>query len=279
MDDRTRKSRDSWEALSAAGVEYARPWLDLTPAEARERVDPEAQLASVEGKRVLCLAASGGQQSAAFALLGAHVTVFDFSENQLRKDRATADHYGLSIETIHGDMQDLSRFATAAFDIVWLAHSINFVPNATRVIAQVSRICSPGGRLRINFTNPYVHGTWDSFQEGGYLLSQRYIDGGEVSYGDRSWRFTGDDGREHRINGPAEYRHRLSTIMNGLIAHSFEILGFWESVGDEPAPEPGSWEHFTTIAPPWLTIWALRREGKGESTSSAVSPANNGDAR
>ena len=39
---------------------------------------------------VLCLAAGGGQQSVAFALLGANVTVFDLSETQLEHDRLAA---------------------------------------------------------------------------------------------------------------------------------------------------------------------------------------------
>jgi 2-polyprenyl-3-methyl-5-hydroxy-6-metoxy-1,4-benzoquinol methylase len=49
----------------------------------------------VKGKDVLCLASSGGQQSAAFGVLGANVTVFDLSENMLKKDVATAKHYGI----------------------------------------------------------------------------------------------------------------------------------------------------------------------------------------
>ena len=41
----------------------------------------------IAGKGVLCLAGGGGQQSAAFALLGAKVTVLDFSETQLERDK------------------------------------------------------------------------------------------------------------------------------------------------------------------------------------------------
>ena len=40
------------------------------------------------------------------------------------------------------------------------------------------------------------------------------------------------------------------------------LLGIWEDgAGDADADaEPGSWQHFTAIAPPWLVFWARRTE-------------------
>jgi hypothetical protein len=55
-----------------------------------------------------------------------------------------------------------------------------------------------------------------------------------------------------------EYRHSLQTIVNNSLDAGFSILGLWESVGTEADPEPGSFEHFRTIAPPWLVIWLER---------------------
>ena len=75
QDKIARHNKERWEALVAAGVQYSRPWRDLTEASARERVDPEGLIGEVSGRRVLCLAGGGGQQTAAFALLGAEVTV------------------------------------------------------------------------------------------------------------------------------------------------------------------------------------------------------------
>ena len=51
-------------------------------------------------KDVLCLAAGGGQQSAVFGLLGARVTVIDFTQGQLDGDITAAKHYGYPVETI-----------------------------------------------------------------------------------------------------------------------------------------------------------------------------------
>lgn len=257
-------NRHRWDELSAAGIEFSRPWLDLTPEVALQRVDPEQQLRSfgyLAGRQVLCLAASGGQQSAAFALLGAHVTVLDISENQLARDGETALHYGVSVETLRADMQDLSMFRDSTFDIVWLAHSINFVPDAAIVIAQIGRITRPNAMLRIQFTNPFVHGVWDNFTGAGYLITERYEDGAEVRYSDRRWEFTGPDGQKKVVQGPHEFRHRLSTIVNSILRAGFEISGLWEAVGNDVNAKPGSWAHFETVAPPWVTIWARRVPG------------------
>jgi ubiquinone/menaquinone biosynthesis C-methylase UbiE len=222
-------------------------------------IDPEMQLADIENMTVLCLAASGGQQSAAFGLLGARVTVCDLSENQLEKDRLAADHYGFPVETVQGDMQDLSGFAFDSFDIVWLAHSINFVPDARTVIRQVSRILKNHGKARLNFTNPYVHGAWDNPKDDGFIISSYYKDGAEVENADPLWQFTDPEGKLHRVRGPKEFRHYLSTIINTTIKSGLRILGLWEEVGAEQNPKHGSWEHFMRVAPPWLTIWGEKR--------------------
>lgn len=57
-------------------------------------------------------------------------------------------------------MRDLSRFADASFDIVWRAHSINFVPDVRLVFTEVSRVLDIGGLYRLEFTNPFIHGSW-----------------------------------------------------------------------------------------------------------------------
>ena len=60
-------NKERWEELASSGIEYARPWLDLDEATARQRIDPEQLLGDVADRDVLLLAGSGGQQSAATA--------------------------------------------------------------------------------------------------------------------------------------------------------------------------------------------------------------------
>ncbi|HEX6287550.1 MAG TPA: class I SAM-dependent methyltransferase [Herpetosiphonaceae bacterium] len=262
MDDIARYNKARWEELAQANVGYSRPFLDLDAASARKLVDPYGVMGDVRGKDVLCLASGGGQQSVAFALLGAHVTVLDLSETQLQRDRAAAQHYGVQIEIGQGDMRDLSRFANASFDLVWHAFSINFVPQIQPVFREVARVLRDGGLYRIESHNPFIIGMSEEDWNGvGYSLRAAYLDGAEVVFDDPYWTFEGYDGSRERVQAPREFRHSLSSIVNGLIGQGFVLLGIWEELSGDPQAQPGTWEHFKAIAPPWLTCWAAYRPG------------------
>jgi ubiquinone/menaquinone biosynthesis C-methylase UbiE len=140
MDDIARINRERWNALARANVEYSRPFLDFTPEQAAQYVYRHGVIKDVTGKRVLCLASGGGQDSAAFGLLGADVTVFDLSDVQLERDRQAADHHGYPIVTLQGDMRDLSVFPSQTFDIVWQVYSINFIPTVQDLFTGVRRV-------------------------------------------------------------------------------------------------------------------------------------------
>ncbi|MFQ5795764.1 MAG: class I SAM-dependent methyltransferase [Candidatus Bipolaricaulia bacterium] len=259
MDDIAKYNKERWEELAQANVEYSRPFLDLDPRSAREVVDPEGMMGEVAGKDVLCLAGGGGQQSVAFALLGANVTVLDLSETQLNRDQEAAAHYHVNIETFQGDMRDLSRFETAAFDIVWHAHSLNFVPDARTVFREVARVLRVDGLYCLHCHNPFTHGVDDEqWDESGYRLKYPYTDG-EIDLDNPYWDFEGGDGTRKRIKGPREFRHTLSTLLNSLIERGFVILAAWEETGDEPDPEPGTWGHFMAVTAPFLIFWASYR--------------------
>jgi len=118
-------------------------------------VDPEGKMGEVEGRGVLCLAV----------------------------------HYGVEVATCHGDMRDLSRFADGAFDLVWHAHSLNFVPDAPRVCGEVARVLRPGGPYRMTCTNPFIHGVWERWTGEGYAQREPYVDGAEVVCDAPCWDF------------------------------------------------------------------------------------------
>lgn len=266
MDDLARYNRERWEELAQAGVRYSRPFLKLDLQSARRVVDPDGLLGNLSGRDVLCLAGGGGQQSAAFGLLGARVTVLDLSPTQLERDRQAAAHYGIAVRTVEGDMRDLSAFRDSSFHIVWHAHSLGFVPESPRVIAEVSRVLRNRGIYRLYYTNPYVHGAWDRWNGTGYLLSEPYVDGGEVGYEDNRWDVAQPDGTQRKVPGPKEYRHSLATVVNGLVSHGFVILALRETCREpeedgaaRAALRPGSWEHFVSVAPPFLTVVATKR--------------------
>jgi SAM-dependent methyltransferase len=258
-DDVARYNKERWEALARARVPYSRPMLDLNAGTARDLVDPYGWIRSYEGKDVLCLAGGGGQQSAAFALLGSRVTVLDLSETQLERDRRAAAHYSLTVRTEQGDMRDLSRFPDRSFDVVWHAHSITFIPDVRTVFAEVARVLRPGGIYHISCNNPYSAGVDErDWNGGGYPLKERYVDG-ELHFADDRWEIGYDDGTSVHVQGPREFRHTMSTLLNGMAERGFVLLSFWEDTGSDPDAKPGTWEHLKSIAPPFIGFWACLR--------------------
>ncbi len=261
MDEVAQYNRDRWEALVQARALFTRPWLDLDTQTAHERVDPWGYLGDVKGKDVLVLAGGGGQQSVAFALLGARVCVLDLSEGQLARDREAAAHHGVAVQTVQGDMRDLSPFQDDAFDIVFHPYSLNFVPDCRVVFREVGRVLRPGGLYHFMATNPLCQGMGPRDWNGsGYVLRRPYVEGAQITYEDEPWVFE-EQGPAERIQGPREYRQTLGRILSGLADCGLFVYRALEYAGHEQdlGAEPGSWEHFTAHLPPWLWFWCVHR--------------------
>ena len=261
-DDVYRYNEARWEALVEADALFTRPMLDLDEAAAREYLGLErlGVPGDLAGRKVLCLAGGGGQQSAAFALLGADVTVLDISSGQLSRDREAAAHYGADIRTVQGDMRDLSALHGAAFDLVWHPYSLTFVPDSRVVFGEVAKAVAAGGHYYLMCANPSFSGlTHHSWNGEGYSLRQPYADEAVTSYPDQDWVYE-QPADEEPVRRPVEYRQTLDRLVNGPIAEGF-TLRFLAEVRDDadtdaPAPEPGGWEHFVSVAPPWLEfVW------------------------
>ncbi|WP_160150397.1 class I SAM-dependent methyltransferase [Nonomuraea solani] len=260
-DDVYRYNEERWEALVAADALFTRPMLDLDEEKARAYLGL-ARLGlpdDLAGRKVLCLAGGGGQQSAAFALLGADVTVFDISAGQLERDRSAAEHYGVGVRTVQGDMRDLSALYDSSFDLVWHPYSLTFVPDSRVVFREVAKVVEKGGHYHLMCANPFFSGlTHSSWNGEGYTLRQPYTDEAATSYPDQEWVYDRtSDGRS--IREPREYRQTLSRIVNGLTGEGFLLTHLSEVHSDRPGLEPGSWEHFMSVAPPWLEfVWQYR---------------------
>ena len=241
----------------------ARGWISTEIIHSTVSI-PMDESETCRGRNVLCLASGGGQQSAAFSLAGAHVAVVDLSAGQIERDREAARHYGYEVEAFCGDMRDLSIFATDRFDLVYHPFSINFVPDAREVFAQVARVIRSGGIYGLGAANPFAAGIGTHSWNGrAYELGGFYVQGEALNYSDEEWVFPRD--RIPRSVLPVkEYRHLLSTLVNGLAEHGFVIRHLREELaqGLTEAPEPGSWAHFTLTIPPWLTI----SHGEGAQT-------------
>jgi SAM-dependent methyltransferase len=268
MDKKTKYNQGRWNELSREGVEFGRPWLDLTKEKAEQETDPYQMLGKVANKQVLLLASGGGQQSAAFGFLGAKVTVVDFSDVQLAADKKAAEHYGHNPKLLQRDMRDLSCFEDNAFDIVWHGHSIGFIPEVETVFKEVARVLRPGGYYRMSCCNPFFARLHEGHWNGkGYVMNGEYKQGAEMEPG--PWDIWDEKGKAKKVQGPYEYIHTLSTLINIPISLGFILLGAWEG-GIEPGPhKEGSWGHFTTVCPPYLEFYWRKdhaRKNAGQGT-------------
>jgi SAM-dependent methyltransferase len=259
MDNINKNNRERWNALARANVEWSQPFLDYTNEEAAQYIYRYGIINAVAGKRVLCLASGGGQDSVAFGLLGAQVTVYDLSDIQLERDRQAAAHHDLDVEIYQGDMRDLSRFQDNTFDLVWQPYSVNFIPSVYPVFWSVARILKPGGIYYVQFANPFVHAVDDEAWDGNaYPLNRLYIDGEDTSIYFPHWDVTQHDGSTLKLDSPHEFRHTLSTVLNSMAKSGFVFLHLQEYMLVDENPEPGTWPHFTRIAPPWFdSFWRL----------------------
>jgi SAM-dependent methyltransferase len=260
MDEIIPVNRERWNALARANLEYTIPYLEYTRQEARCHVGRHGILGDVTGMRVLCLASGGGQHSVALGLLGAEVTVLDLSDVQLERDRQAAAHHGLQVATHQGDMRDLGIFYTDSFDLVWQVYSLNFVPSVEPVFREVARVLTPGGIYFLQFANPFVQAVDDEAWDGhAYPLRHPYTDGEDLTAYFPHWDVPQPDGSSLQLPGPHEFRHSLSTVLNTLVGNGILLLGLWEWMRQDTDPLPGTWPHFTQVAPPWFdTFWRLQ---------------------
>jgi SAM-dependent methyltransferase len=115
---------------------------------------PPDWFGNLKGKRVLCLASGGGQQAPILAAAGADVTSFDNSEEQLAKDRFVAERDSLTLDTVLGDMANLSVFRDESFDLVFHPVSNVYAENLKPVWKECFRVLKWNGRLLSGFFNP-----------------------------------------------------------------------------------------------------------------------------
>lgn len=233
VDDVAAHNQRMWDRLSAAGIPYTRPQgtPPKTAAGKRKFLDPNDRLAGlpIKGQRVLALAGGGGWHPVLFAELGADTTVLDISARQLKTVRELARARDVKVRLLQGDMRDLSAFADGSFDIVWHSHSIVFVPDAARVIAEVGRVLAPAGVYRASTMHPVtlrMYGTWTGT---GWRFRQSYFEDGAVPFDDATWEF-----KDVKVEAPTlEYGHRISDLINACAAAGLMVDGFWETTPGE----------------------------------------------
>lgn len=183
--DVVQHNREAWNSYVRRGIRWSIPVTSEEIARAKEgdwkiiltpnKAVPREWFGAIEGKRVLCLASAGGQQAPILAAAGARVVSFDNSDEQLKQDELVAKRDGLELETIRGDMANLSELEDESFDLIFNGVSNLFVPDLAPVWKECARVLKPGGSLLVGFMNPmyFLFDHFEAEQTGEYVV--RYI--------------------------------------------------------------------------------------------------------
>ncbi|MEM7134735.1 MAG: methyltransferase domain-containing protein [Chloroflexota bacterium] len=231
--------------VSSAAVEAARQgnWqIVLTPT----KPVPAGWFPKLQGAKVLGLASGGGQQGPLLAAAGADVTIFDNSPQQLAQDAMVAEREELPLQTVEGDMRDLSIFADASFDLIVHPCSNLFVDDVLSVWQEAYRVLKPRGHLLAGFCNPIL-----------YLFDQQLMDGtGELTvchslpYSDLNSLPPEQLKQYIDDEQPLEFGHTLQDQIGGQLNAGFVLTGYYDDYW------PGT--PLAAYTPTFCATWATK---------------------
>jgi SAM-dependent methyltransferase len=263
-----------WERLARAGIPYTRP--QGTPPKTQrgkrrfldELTDGTITGLDLAGRRVLSLAGGGGWDAILFAELGADTTLFDISARQLETVRRIARARGTALAFVRGDMRDLGALGNGEFDLVFHNHSIVFVPDSARVIAEVARVLANGGVYVFSTMHPITLRMYESWTGTGWRLKTTYFEDRAIASLDPTWEF----GRV-RVRAPTlEYGHRIGDLVNACVASGLSVDGLWEwSPGYEPGP-PGSDDDLEHQLPAFIRLRARKLGSAANGSPRRIDP-------
>jgi len=190
---------------------------------------PESWFPELKDLNLLCLASGGGQQVPIFAAAGARVTSFDNSDVQLEKDQLVADRHDLKINTLQGDMADLSALEDDSFDLIFHPVSNVFAPEIIPVWKECFRVLKPGTALLTGFMNPaffifdHEHG-----EKTGELIVKY-----PLPYSDLTSLPEDKITEQIEANLSLEYSHSLEDQIGGQTRAGFMIADLYEDTWDD----------------------------------------------
>ena len=189
----------------------------LTPT----KTVPHGWLGELRGKKVLGLAAGGGQQMPVFAALGAECTVLDYSPRQLESERLVSEREGYPIRIVRADMTKPLPFDDGQFDLIFHPVSNCYVQKVEPIWRECARVLKPGGVLLAGMDH-YVNYIVDETET-------RIIN---------SLPFDPLTNPEHRkqleaTDSGMQFSHTLSEQIGGQLAAGFTLLELYEDTNGE----------------------------------------------
>lgn len=244
-------NRKAWDQLARQGQRFTRAARDEEFANPLRFIDGNGWLGtSIQGKRLLCLAAGGGRQGPLYAAAGADVTVVDISPAQLELDREVAAERRLSIRTVETSMDNLAMFRAGEFQIVIHPVSTCYLPQLQAVYQQVARVTEPGGLYISQHKQPTSLQVDVSPSETGYIVREPYYRNGPLPP---------VEGSLHREPGTLEYVHRWEQLVGDLCRAGFWVEDLVEPKHADATATPGTFAHRSLFVPPYVRIKARRR--------------------
>jgi len=221
--DREVELRNRWtvpvDSATIAAAKEGRWEVILTPV----KPVPSAWFPDLKGIDLLGLASGGGQQCPILAAAGASVTVFDNSPKQLAQDRLVAERDGLTLETVEGDMADLSRFAAESFDLIFHPCSNCFAQLIRPVWKEAFRVLRRGGLLLAGFCNPAMFIFDEELEDRGELKVRHALPFSPFT------SLTEEERAKAVARGaPLSFSHTLDDQIGGQIDAGFVLTGFYE---------------------------------------------------
>ena len=168
----------AWDTIASAYQERYR--IDPTRLHLGPMVPGPAELGldlDPGGEAVLDYGCGAGQNAIACALAGAHrIVAVDPSARQLALGRELAERSGAQVDFRHLDPGHLDELP-CDLDLVLSVYSLQYVPDAGRIVAALARRLRSGGQLVVSVDHPVrTAGVW---RDGDFVLGDYFVTGWE----------------------------------------------------------------------------------------------------
>ncbi|MBB3885030.1 class I SAM-dependent methyltransferase, partial [Acetobacter oeni] len=140
--------------IIAQFTRWAKPFAELAiHAEAESMAQTLAACAVARDMKVLDVACGPGIVACELACSGAQVTGIDLTPAMIEQARQRADRMGVTVAYHTGDALHLP-FQADSFDRVVTRYSFHHMQEPGKVLAEMVRVCRPGGRVIVIDATP-----------------------------------------------------------------------------------------------------------------------------